>query len=496
MSTPYEKLAARSREVALINSTSSVIGWDQETYLPAKGVAYRAEQLSYLAGQAHKLGTAPEIGDWLLACETEQSSWSDEDERRGNIREWRRDYDRATKTPPDLVTEMARVSALAREAWTEARKKSDFPTFQPWLEKIIVLSKRQADCWGWKVTPYNALLNAYEPGSNAGDLKVLFANLRQTLVELLPAAQQKTQKVNPAKLHGFYPVEAQQRFNHKIATAMGFDFEAGRIDTTTHPFCSGMGPSDCRLTTRYDETDFTSSLFGIMHEAGHGLYEQGLRDDAYGTPLGESVSLGIHESQSRLWENQVGRSRVFWEHWYPLAREVFTHLKYVTLDEFWTIINRVEPTFIRTESDEVTYNLHIILRFEMEQALIEGTLKPSDVPGAWNARFKELFGLDVPSDANGCLQDIHWSMGGFGYFPTYTLGNLNAAQLYRAALAKNSGLEAEIASGHYGTLLDWLRQNVHTHGRRYVPNDLMRHATGEATNAKYFGEYLTKKFAS
>lgn len=492
--TPYDNLSARSREIALLSSTSSVIAWDQETYLPPKGVTYRAEQLSYLAGSAHRLGTAPEVGEWLAACEAEQAAWPADDARRGNVREWRRDYDRATKTPPDLVTEMARTSALAREAWTHARKQSDFAQFRPWLEKIIILSRRQADCWGWEGTPYNALLNAYEPGSNAADLKVLFANLRQTLTEILPTAQKRTSKVDPKKIRGYYSTEAQQKFNGKVATAMGFDFDAGRIDTTTHPFCSGMGPNDCRLTTRYDENDFTSSLFGIMHEAGHGIYEQGLPEDAYGTPLGESVSLGIHESQSRLWENQIGRSRVFWEYWYPIARDIFPHLKYISLDDFWIIINHVQPTYIRTESDEVTYNLHIILRFELEQALIDGTLAAGDLPGAWNARFKELFGLEVTKDSDGCLQDIHWSMGGFGYFPTYTLGNLNAAQLYRAALDQNVALQGDILSGNYTRLISWLRTNVHSVGRRYLPTDLMRHATGEPTNAKYFSEYLQNKF--
>jgi carboxypeptidase Taq len=498
MTTPtvYEKLTARSREIALIGNASALLGWDQETYMPSKAVAYRAEQLSYLAGLSHQLSTSAEFGEWLAVAESEQSSWPADDERRANVREWRRDYDRATRTPADLVTELARVSALSREAWLAARQKSDYSHFQPWLDKIIALNKRQADCWGWTETPYNALLDAYEPGSNAADLTALFADLRQTLVNLLPAAMKRTGSVDPAKLRGDYPVEAQQKFNRAVAEAMGFDFEAGRIDPTTHPFCSGMGFGDCRLTTRYDEHDFTSSLFSIMHEAGHGLYEQGLRAEVYGTPLGGSVSLGIHESQSRLWENQIGRSRVFWEYWYPRACEFFPGLKErVSLDEFWTIINHVEPSYIRTESDEVTYNLHIILRFELEKALVEGTLAAADVPAAWNSRFKELFGIEVKTPNEGCLQDIHWSLGGLGYFPTYTLGNLNAAQLFRTALRQNAGLEQEIAQGRYTRLLAWLRQNIHQHGRRYLPDNLMKLATGEPTRAQYFGDYLRAKFS-
>lgn len=493
--TAYEKLLARSREVSLIGTTSGVLGWDQETYMPPKGVAFRAEQLSYLAGLAHQLGTAPEVGEWIATCEG--APFAADDERNVNVREWRRDYDRATKIPADLVTELARVSSLAREAWIEARKKSDFAVFQPWLEKIIELSRRQADCWGWTGTRYNGLLEAYEPGARADQLTAVFADLRKTLVELLPAAKARTASVDPRKLLGHYPVEKQKQFEQQVAETMGFDFEAGRIDPTTHPFCTGLGPQDCRLTTRYDETNFTFSLFSIMHETGHGLYDQGLRRDVQGTPLGDAVSLGIHESQSRLWENQIGRSRIFWEYWFPRACDIFPGLKEkVSLEEFWTIINRVEPSYIRTESDEVTYNLHIILRFELEQALIEGTLKAADVPGVWNSRFKELFGIEVPDAARGCLQDVHWAMGGFGYFPTYTLGNLNAAQIFRAALAQNAGLENEIAGGNYGRLLSWLHKNIHEHGRRYTPNDLMRHATGEPTNASYLGQYLKAKFTA
>jgi carboxypeptidase Taq len=263
---------------------------------------------------------------------------------------------------------------------------------------------------------------------------------------------------------------------------MGFDFESGRIDTTTHPFCSGMGPSDCRLTTRYSEEDFTVSLYGIMHEAGHGLYDQGLLKEHYGTPLGSAVSLGIHESQSRLWENHVGRSEAFWRHWHPVACKHFPELSRFTPEQLTAAVNHVQPSFIRVEADQITYDLHIILRFEIELKLIERQLAVADVPAYWNEAFEKSFGLKVDNDAHGCLQDIHWSIGMMGYFPTYSLGNLNAAQLMRRALADAPALDAELARGEYGTLLKWLREKVHRHGMRHHPQDLMRLATGEGTS--------------
>jgi carboxypeptidase Taq len=306
--------------------------------------------------------------------------------------------------------------------------------------------------------------------------------------------QKVTGAADPARLEGEYPVEAQQRLNARIAAAMGFDFEAGRIDTTVHPFCTELGPHDCRLTTRYQARDFTGSLFGVMHEAGHGLYTQGLPPEDFGTPLGTYISLGIHESQSRLWENQVGRSRAFWRHWYPRACEEFPALRNLPAEEFWLAVNRVRPSYIRIEADEVTYNLHIVLRYELEQKLVGGELPVADLPRAWNARFEELFQMPVPDDARGCLQDTHWALGLFGYFPTYTLGTLNAAQLFAAARRQVAGLDAELEKANYAPLLAWLREKIHRHGRRHAPPELIRQATGEPLRAAYFLDYLKVKY--
>jgi len=493
----YESLLQRSKEIALYNSAASVLSWDQETYMPAKAGAYRAEQLGQFAGLTHRLGTSADVGDWIKACEDALPTCTDEEEmalRAANVREWRRDYDRATKLPARLVEELAKTTSLAREAWAKARLESDFSAFSPWLEKILGLVREQAEGWGYSTCAYDALLEGYEPGARAADLAPVFADLQKQLTPLLPQLQKITEAIDPARLEGNYPIASQQSLNAQVAAAMGFDFEAGRVDTTTHPFCTEMGPKDCRLTTRYNEKDFTSSLFGVMHEAGHGLYTQGLPSEQFGTPMGTYLSLGIHESQSRLWENQVGRSLAFWRHWYPRVQKQFPGLAALSLEEFWIIVNRVKSTHIRVEADEATYNLHIILRFEIEQRLVSGELAVVDLPRAWNTRFEELFQIPVPDDARGCLQDTHWALGLIGYFPTYTLGTLNAAQLFHAALQQVPGLESDLQASKYNRLLGWLREKVHRHGRRYSPSELIEKATGEPTKATYFMDYLKAKY--
>jgi carboxypeptidase Taq len=493
----YESLQERSREIAVYNSAASLLSWDQETYMPPKAGAYRAEQLSQLAGLAHRLGTAPEVGDWLKACEDSLPPCADEEEtarRAANVREWRRDYDRATKLPSRLVEEFARTTSLSRDAWAQARRESSFPAFAPWLDKILALTREQAECWGYTTTAYDALLEGYEPGARAADLVPVFADLQKQLTPLLPSLEKITGGIDPARLEGDYPIDIQRALNKEIADAIGFDFEAGRIDTTVHPFCTEMGPHDCRLTTRYNVKDFTGSLSGTMHEAGHGLYTQGLHAAFFGTPIGTYASLGIHESQSRLWENQIGRSRAFWAHWYPRVKKIFPSLEALPLDEFWILVNRVKPSHIRVDADEATYNLHIILRFEIEQKLVSGELAVADLPAAWNARFEEIFQIPVPDDRRGCLQDTHWALGLIGYFPTYTLGNLNAAQLYAAALKQDPAIATDIEAGKYGRLLAWMREKIHRHGRRYSPTELIERATGEPTRATYFLDYLKGKY--
>lgn len=493
MPTPpaqYQSLLDRNREISLLHSAASLLSWDQQTYLPARAVDHRAEQLSYFSGQAHALFTAPEVGAWIAACE----DLALEGDPGANVRQWRRDYDRATRLPGDLVEEVERTRVLGNTAWMHARRADDFASYAPHLEKMFALNRQMADRWGYDESPYDALLEGYETGARASDLATLFDGLRPELSALLGPAAERSARLPADLLAGDYPVEQQMAFNREVAAALGFDFEAGRIDTTAHPFCSGVGPGDCRLTTRYDPGNFLVSFYGVMHEAGHGMYEQGLDPAAFGTPVGTAASLGIHESQSRLWENQVGRARGFWEHWLARAAHYFPALAARTPEELFAAVNRVQPSFIRVEADQVTYDLHIMLRFGLERQILAGEIAIADVPAAWNEAFAKFFGLTVPDDAHGCLQDVHWSEGLIGYFPTYTLGNLNAAQLFRRALAELPALEDALAAGDYAPLLGWLRARIHRPGQRLLPRELMAAATGEPTQAKYHLTALREKF--
>ncbi|MBV8376352.1 MAG: carboxypeptidase M32 [Verrucomicrobia bacterium] len=493
-SAAYQQLCERSREVYLLRSAAAVLSWDFETYIPSKAVPYRAEQLSYLEAKAHTLFTDPVVGDWLQAAE--QLGFDPGLEEGANIREWRRSYDRATKIPVALIEEFEKTRTMAREAWARARAESNFSLFEPHVEKIVTLTRQKADLWGYRESPYDALIEDYEPGTTAEQVKPILKELRAALVDLLSEIETETKSLPENFLDGHYSIQGQQAFSREVAGAFGYDFAAGRIDTTMHPFATTLGPFDQRITTRYDLKRFEFSLYGVMHETGHALYEQGLPPDRAGLPSGEAVSLGIHESQSRLWENHVGRTPEFWHLWHPTACKYLPDLTRFSPTDLASGARRVALSFIRVEADEVTYDLHILLRFELELALVEGRLKVKDLPEAWNTRFHELFGLVVPDDARGVLQDIHWSLGSLGYFPTYTLGNLNAAQLMAAAEKQVSGLSDQLAQGNYAPLLGWLRENVHQHGRRYLPADLMRRATGESTQARYRIDYLRRKYLS
>ncbi len=491
----YTELIRRTRETSLLGSCASLLGWDERTYMPQKGSAHRAEQMALLARLTHEMHTAPEVGELLTEVESSPLVSQDAD-RAANVREIRRSYDRAVKLPKELVEEIARVTTRAQQVWQEARQHDDFASFQPWLETIVRLKRQEADAIGYREAPYDALLDEYEPGATSAEITRVFAALRQELVPLIQAITASGRHPRRDLLEREYPVERQQVFGQAAAAAIGFDFEAGRLDVTTHPFCSTMGPGDIRLTTRYNPRHFNESFFGTLHEAGHGIYEQGLDPGQFGTPLGSAASLGIHESQSRTWENQVGRSRPFWEHFFPRARQVFPEaLRDINLEEFYFAINEVQMSFIRVEADEVTYNLHIILRFELEQALLKGDLKPADVPSAWNERFQKSFQLTPASDRLGCLQDIHWSMGGLGYFPTYTLGNLYAAQFMERARDDLGDLDNDFRRGEFGRLRGWLNETIHRPGQRYRPGELCEHVTGKPLTHRPLLAYLRSKYA-
>jgi carboxypeptidase Taq len=492
----YAELIRRIKDYSLLASCASVLGWDERTYMPRQGSAHRAEQMALLARMTHELLTAPEIGQLLEQVEGSPLVHDPESASAVNAREIRRHYDRAVKLPKRLVEELARVTTRAQQVWQEARQANDFATFQPWLEKIVGLKREEAAAIGYKESPYDALLDEYEPGATTAEITQVFADLRAELVPLVSAIMASGRRPPRAILEREYAVERQQVFGQAAAAAIGFDFDAGRLDVTTHPFCSGMGPGDCRITTRYNSRHFNDAFFGILHEAGHGIYEQGLAPEHFGTPMGNATSLGIHESQSRLWENQVGRSRPFWEHFFPRARQVFLDsLRDVSLDDFVFAINEVQPSYIRVEADEVTYNMHIILRFELEQALIRGDLQPADVPVAWNEKFQLSFQLTPTTNALGCLQDIHWSMGGLGYFPTYTLGNLYAAQFMEQARQELGDLDTDFRRGEFGRLKSWLNEKVHRPGQRYRAAELCRRVTGKPLSHKPLLSYLRRKYA-
>ncbi len=489
----YADLIHRVKETHVLASCAAVLGWDERTYMPHGGSGHRAEQMALLARLTHETATAPQVGERL--AEVEGSSLIRDGDAAANVREIRRAYDRAVKLPKELVEELARVTTRAQQVWADARQANDFAAFRPWLEKIVALKRQEAAAVGYAGHPYDALLDEYEPGATTAEITGVFAALRAALAPLARAVLDSGKKSPHDLLERDYPVEAQKAFGEAAAKAIGFDFDAGRLDVTTHPFCSGIGPGDVRLTTRYNPRHFNESFFGVLHEAGHGLYEQGLVAEAFGTPLGGACSLGIHESQSRLWENQVGRGRPFWEFFFPKAQEAFPQaLGDVSLDSFYFAINDVRPSFIRVEADEATYNMHIILRFELEQALISGDLAPADVPGAWDEKFRQSLGLTPPGAAQGCLQDIHWSGGGLGYFPTYTLGNLYAAQFMEAARRDLGDLDGDFRRGEFGRLKGWLNENIHRQGQRYRAGELCRRVTGAPLSHEPLLTYLKGKY--
>ena len=493
----YKELTQCLREIALLGSVKGVLGWEERTYMPRGGATLRAEQLGLLSGMVHEKFTAPRVGELLYELEESDFVKDVYSPEAVNIRETRHDYDKYTKLPKDLVQEITRVTSLAQGEWVTARGNNDFKHFQPWLEKVLDLTIKKAEAYGYEGEPYNSLMDNYEKGLTVEEVSSTFENLRKDLVKLLDKIKGAPKQPDATIVERDYDVSLQKVFGESVAAAMGFSFFEGRLDITTHPFCSGIGPGDTRITTRYNPKRLNDALFGIMHEAGHGLYEMGLnKKEFFGTPMGEAVSLGIHESQSRMWENQVGRSMHFWKYFFPQAQRIFkSSLGDVKLDDFYGAINNVAPSYIRVEADEATYNLHILLRYELERAMVKGDLKPADVPGEWNDRFEKYFGIKVDTDANGCLQDVHWSAGLMGYFPTYTLGNLHSAQFFGQALKEMPDLYDQFERGEFLVLREWLRDKIHIHGSRWRANDLQKKVSGEVLSHKPLVDYMTAKFS-
>lgn len=483
------------RDVAVLRSCASLLDWDERTYMPRNASEHRGNQMALLAGIAHERFVAPRIGELLNNLINDGISIESDTTDAANIREIKRVYEKAVKLPKSLVEELSRTIILSQGAWQEARAKSDFASFKPWMEKVVGLKRRQAEAVGYAIAPYDAMLDDFEPGITTAAISEVFSGLRNELVDLISKIAESGKRPDRQIILRLYPVDRQEKFGKEAAETIGFDFKSGRLDITVHPFCTGIGPADVRITTRYDSNHFPQAFFGILHEAGHGIYEQGLPKEHYGTPSGDAASLGIHESQSRMWENMVGRSRAFWQHFYPKAQTLFPEaLKSVSQDQFYFAINDVRPSFIRVESDEATYNLHILLRFELESAFFNGDLNIADLPSAWNEKFLKYFGITPKNDAEGCLQDVHWSAGLIGYFPTYTLGNLYAAQFFARATADLANLDQSFSSGDFRGLLDWLRRNIHRHGQRYRAEQLIKIVTGQPLSHKSLMDYMKGKF--
>jgi len=492
----YDWLLEYSRETAYLAAFGGLASWDQATYTPRKGHPHRAIMQATLAKLLHKRGTDPKIAEMLSQVEGTSIVRDPLSPEAVNVREWRRDYSLQTKIPQRLATELAQASSEGQAVWERARPQNDWNSFKPTLEKIFALTKEAADAIGYKDERYDALLDQYEPGATTKQLETIFKPLREATVDLLGRIEGSARHSDSSILHRRYPLASQEAFGKEVIAQIGFDLEAGRLDVVAHPFMQGIGPGDVRLTTRYFEDYFNAGFFSIVHEMGHGVYGQGLLPEFFGTPMGSEISLGIHESQSRTWENIVGRNLGFWRYFWPRAQEYFEAFRDVRLEDFYFAINQVRPSLIRIEADEVTYNLHIMIRFEIELAMLRGDLSLDDAPAAWDAKYQEYLGVKAPEIKDGIMQDVHWSGGLIGYFPTYSLGNFYGAQFFARAGKDLGDLEAQFERGQFTPLLNWTREKIHREGSRYWPRDLLQNVTSEDLNPEYLIRYLNSKYGA
>ena len=482
------------RETSLLESTMALLEWDERTGLPAHAGEWRAQQVTFLSGLVHQRRTSQQFGDWLKELAQSDLAKQPDSPVGASIRGMKRDFDKNIQLPESLVKRIAHAVTVGQQVWSEAKPKNDFASFLPHLEAIVQLRREEATILANGAScRYDSLLDQYEEDAKTEEVATVFTELRQRLVPLVQKLTQSKQGPDGKSLVGSFDVEKQKRFSHWVAEQIGFEFERGRLDETDHPFCTTLGAHDHRILTRYYEDSFSSGLYGTLHEAGHGMYEQGLPTEWFGLPAGGAASLGVHESQSRLWENMIGRSKEFWQWCLPHARKWFPQLNEVSVDSIYADLNRVEASLIRIEADEATYNLHILLRFELERELIDGQLQCVDLPKAWSDRYEAYLGIRPKNDAEGVMQDVHWAAGLIGYFPTYALGNLFAAQLMNAANDSLGNLPSMIAQGDFQPLLQWLRSSIHQHGRCLKPTDLVAKATGSPLSSEPFIEYLSEK---
>jgi carboxypeptidase Taq len=492
MTADLQRLRALLGEIEDLKKVDSLLGWDQRVNMPPGGAETRGQQQATVGRLAHERQTSAELGRLLEALRRDAASMDPDGIDARLITAASRDFDRAVRVPASHVEELAQVTAGAYQAWHEARGSSRFAIFEPWLVKVVDLARRYAGYFPGAAHPYDPLLDQYEPGMTSADVRRIFGPLREKQAALVKKAAARP-PVDDSFLRQPFDEAAQLAFGREVITRFGFDWNRGRQDFAPHPFCEGISTGDVRITTRVDPRFLSMALFGTMHEAGHALYEQGFDAELARTPLASGASLAVHESQSRLWENLVGRSRPFWACFYPRLQELFPQLRGVELDRFWRGINAVRPSLIRVEADEATYNLHIMLRMENEIGLLDGTIAVKDLPRAWNARMQEFLGVQPPDDARGVLQDVHWSTGALGYFPTYALGNLVSVQLWEKLRDEVGGVDDQVAAGRFDGLLTWLREKVHRHGRVFPPQELVRRVTGSAIDAAPYLRYLERK---
>jgi carboxypeptidase Taq len=497
MQHKLDTLRERLKEVSYLQSTYALLGWDQQVMMPKGAAPYRAEILGYIGTEIHNKFVRLDDGNVLsdLVTASKKRELSERDSRM--VEELWHDFEKEKKLPAAHVAELEALRSASQHAWEGAKAKGDFSKVAPYLEKMVAVFKRQAEYLGYPDHPYDALLDYYESGLTTAGVTGILEEVKAFLIPFIRKIRKEGEKVTESKIFGSYDVDAQVAFSNELSKQMGFNFHMGRLDKSTHPFSEGFHPTDVRMTTRFSERDVRESISGTMHETGHSLDEQGLPEDYRGTPLGAARSFGVHESQSRLWENNLGKSKAFLTYLYPRILKAFpkSHKK-LPQNELYRSWNAVTPSLIRVAADEVTYNLHIIIRFELEKALIEGSLKVKDLPKAWNAKYKEYLGVNVPNNTKGVMQDIHWYCGYFGYFPTYTLGNLYAAQLYHAINKKVPKLDQKLAKGDCKAVKEWLNTHIHRHGRYYSVEELMRQATGEAPTGRYFIDYIREKYGA
>ena len=491
--TPYDKYKAELSKLSDIRHAIGVLHWDTEVNMPVNGAQVRAQQIGTLASLAHGMFTDDKTGRMLEELGADESLTP---EQSRNVFLTNKDYQKQIKLSSEFVREMSMAKSIAFNEWVKAKRAEDFSLFRDSLSKLVDLKRRETELRGYDAEPYDALLDNYEPGLRAARVVDMFDEAKRRIIPLTKQIQARPSPERSFLTQNF-PEDSQWDFGLEVLQRIGYDFGSGRQDKSPHPFTISFHPQDVRVTTHINEHDFMTMLWSCLHEAGHAMYEQGLAVENYGLPAGSAASLAIHESQSRLWENHVGRSSEFWDYWYPILQKRFPdNLGGIPKAEFYRAINTIKPNLIRIEADELNYHLHVIIRFEIERGLINGEIEVDQLPENWNDRYREYLGVDVPSDGLGVLQDVHWSHGSFGYFPTYSMGSFYAAQIFAAAVRANPTIPEEIQLGKYSTLLTWLRNEIHCHGRIFDPEDLCIRVTGESLNVDHFVNYATGKFGA